>query len=235
MISIVIPVYNQADKISRTLDSILNQSYQNFEVLIVNDGSTDDVAAVVAAQKKKFDQRGIRYEFINQANQGAPAARNAGWRLAKGEYLFFCDADAQLRSNCLELLLKGLSDNPRASYAYPSFFWGRKLFKLESFSAERLRQAPFIHTMALIRAQDFPAAGWDESIKKLQDWDLWLTMLAQNKTGVYVDEILFEISPGGHISNWLPSIAYKILPFLPQVKKYKQAVVRVKSKHGIKD
>lgn len=235
MISIIIPVYNQAEKISRTLDSLLNQSYQDFEVLIIDDGSTDNITAVAAEQKSKFAQQGIRYEFLHQTNQGAPAARNAGWRLAKGEYLFFCDADAQLQPNCLELLLKGLAETPQASYAYPSFFWGRKLFKLEKFSPERLRQAPFIHTMALIRAQDFPASGWDESIKKLQDWDLWLTMLAQNKVGVFVDEILFEISPGGYISNWLPSIAYKVLPFLSQVKKYKQAVVRVKNKHHVKD
>jgi hypothetical protein len=101
------------------------------------------------------------------------------------------------------------------------------------FNAEKLKTAPYIHTMGLIRRSDFPAAGWDINIKKLQDWDLWLTMLEQGHEGLWVNQILFTIAPGGIISSWLPASAYLLFPFLPTVKKYKRAVQIVKHKHGL--
>lgn len=257
MISIIIPVYNQAKKITKTLASLARQSYSDYEVIIVNDGSTDGVENVFAAYYKKLTGIGKtannkqtstsdnqtdsvnsqptanHYLFINQSNAGAPAARNRGAREAQGDFLFFCDADAVLEPAALETMLNALSANPSAAYAYSSFYWGRKLFKAGEFSAEKLKAGPFIHTMSLIRRADFPAGGWDEKIKKLQDWDLWLTMLEQGKVGLGIDQVLFTVSPGGTISSWLPSFAYKYLPFLPAVKKYHAAVKIIKDKHGL--
>jgi len=237
MISIIIPVYNQADKIIETLKSIANQTVCDYEVIIINDGSTDGVENVCASYLKnlKEDDREIThsYLFLNQENKGAPAARNRGWREAKGDYLFFCDADAVLEKTALEELLTALINNPGASYAYSSFKWGNKLFKLSPFSANRLRQEPYIHTMSLIKSTDYPDGGWDENIKKFQDWDLWLTMLKHDKIGIFVDRVLFKVSPGGTISAWLPSFAYKFLPFLPTIKKYNAALAVIKTKHGL--
>ncbi len=233
MISIIIPVYNQADKITATLKSIEAQSYRDYEVIIVNDGSTDDVD-LVFGEFVKNSQDQNSYLFINQENKGAPAARNKGFASSSGEYLFFCDADAVLGANALELMLKTLNDNPDAAYAYSSFYWGEKFFKIGIIDAKKLEAAPCIHTMSLIRRSDFPAKGWDESIKKLQDWDLWLTIWQEKgKLGVFIKNPLFKVSPGGTISSWLPSFAYKFLPFLPKVKKYKNAVKIVKDKHGL--
>lgn len=232
MISIIIPVYNQAQKLVKTLEGISRQAYQDYEVIIVNDGSNDQADLVFANYYKKLETEN-RYLFINQSNQGAPAARNRGLREARGEYLFFCDADAVLAPGALEAMLDALNRNPQASYAYPSFNWGRKLFKVGNFDPDKLKQGPYIHTMALIRRADFPAEGWDINIKKLQDWDLWLTMLEQGHVGVWVPQILFTVAPGGRISSWLPSFAYKFLPFLTEVKKYNNAVRLVKEKHGL--
>ena len=131
------------------------------------------------------------------------------------------------------MLLETLNNNPQASYAYPSFIWGKKLFKGQPFNPEELRKKPYIHTMALIRRSDFPENGWDEKIKKFQDWDLWLTMLNNNKIGIFVDAVLFTVTPGGTISSWLPSFAYKLLPFLPLVKKYKKAMAIIYAKHQL--
>lgn len=236
MISIIIPVYNQADKIIKTLNSITSQTYTDFELIIVNDGSTDNVENACAPYLKKLSKQlstDHNCLFINQENKGAPAARNRGREAAKGDYLFFCDADAVLKETALEELLASLAWHPEASYAYSSFQWGKKLFKLASFDADRLRQEPYIHTMSLIKALDYPDSGWDQSIKKFQDWDLWLTMLKNGKTGVFVDKVLFKVSTGGTISSWLPSFAYKLLPFLPAVKKYKRALEIIKKKHGL--
>jgi glycosyltransferase involved in cell wall biosynthesis len=232
MISVIVPVYNQADKIVATLKGLISQTYQDFEVIIVNDGSSDHLDEVL---EKFLSQTNSTNTFliIHQLNQGAPSARNNGWHKARGEYLFFCDADAVLVPEALETMLNELSGHPEASYVYSSFLWGSKLFKLGPYDATKLQQGPYIHTMSLIRRNDFPTTGWDESIKKLQDWDLWLTMLENNHTGIFIDEALFKVSPSGNISSWLPAFAYKALPFLPQVKKYKQAMAIIKAKHNL--
>jgi glycosyltransferase involved in cell wall biosynthesis len=232
MISIIIPVYNQAQRLLKVLASLRRQTGADYEVIIVNDGSRDNVEEIFAAYYKTL-KTDNHYLFINQKNMGAPAARNRGAREARGDFLFFCDADAVLQPAALETLLNALNNDPGASYAYPSFYWGRKLFKVGPFEQEKLKAAPGIHTMALIRRADFPAAGWDENIKKLQDWDLWLTMLEAGKYGVWADQALFRVSPGGSISYWLPSAAYKFLPFLPAAKRYKAAVKIIKDKHGL--
>lgn len=232
MISIIIPVYNQAKKLEITLNSIARQEYDDWEVIVVNDGSTDDPESVFSKFTSSINLD-KRFVFINQENKGAPAARNRGLKDAQGEYLFFCDADADLRPEALVELLRALNANAQASYAYPSFRWGSKLFKVGPYNKEKLKNGPYIHTMALIRREDFPASGWDESIKKFQDWDLWLTMSENEKSGVWVDKVLFTIAPGGSISSWLPSFAYKLFPFLESVKKYNAAMAVIKEKHGL--
>jgi glycosyltransferase involved in cell wall biosynthesis len=232
MISIIIPVYNQGKKLLKTLHSINKQTYTEYEVIIVNDGSADGVETLFADYYKNLSNNN-HYLFINQINGGAPAARNRGYQEAKGEYLFFCDADATLKPEALEMMLKTLNDNPSIAYVYSSFLWGKKLFKTGDFDPDKLKRMPYIHTMSLLRRSAYPAGGWDESIKKLQDWDLWLTILEKGGVGLWIPQILFTVSPGGIISSWLPSFAYKYLPFLKDVKKYNTAVKIIKNKHGL--
>lgn len=232
MISIIIPLYNQSDKILKCLESIATQTYVNYEIIIVNDRSSDKLSDVIRKTKNDF---GIKIEWLhNIENHGAPYSRNKGFRKSKGGYLLFCDADVILRNDSLELMLDTLNNHPEASYVYPSFKYGRKLFKLWNFDADKLRQMPYIHSSALIRREHFPEKGWDESLKKLQDWDLWLTMLDEGHSGLWINEVLFQVDGGGHtMSSWLPSFAYKLMPFLPSVKKYKKAMEIVKRKHNI--
>lgn len=232
MISVIIPLYNRQKTIIKTLDSLKAQTYKDFEVIIINDGSTDDSEQVVAKYLQQ-NSGSNAYSFFNQTNQGAPAARNRGFKESKGDFLLFCDADAKLEPIALEIMLEALKRNPEASYAYSSFNWGKKLFKLDEFNPEQLKKMPCIHSMSLIRRADFPVSGWDESLKKFQDWDLWLTMLDHGKIGVWIPRVLFQISTGGTISSWLPSFAYKLLPFLPAVKRYQTAMAIIKNKHNL--
>jgi hypothetical protein len=92
---------------------------------------------------------------------------------------------------------------------------------------------PYIHTSSLIRRADFP--GFDETLKKFQDWDLWLSIAESGGKGVWIDKMLFSVAPGGSMSDWLPAIAYRLLPFLPAVKKYNKARLIIKKKHGLGD
>jgi len=235
MISVIIPVYNMAGKLEKCLGSIMAQTMLGvpgaLEIIIVNDGSSDNIEYVVGKEKYFFDEKNIPFKYVSQQNQGANAARNRGFKESGGEFIIFCDADVILKPEMLDKMKCALLTNPEASYAYSSFFWGAKKFKLWAFDAERLRRMPYITTTSLIRREYFP--GFDEKIKRFQDWDLWLTMLEKGYTGVWIDEPLFTVITGGTMSNWLPKFAYKLLPFLPAVKKYKNSVEIIRKKHNL--
>jgi len=222
LISVIIPAFNSRKTIANCLASIKNQTLKNFEIIVVNDGSTDDTQQIVAATSN--------VTLINQTNLGAAAARNRGTRAAHGNFLIFCDADIIARPTLLQTMYDALQKNPAASYAYSSFKFGYKTFKLFAFDPARLERMPYIHTTALIRREHFP--GFDENLKRFQDWDLWLTMLEQRHTGVFINQVLFQVASGGTMSQWLPKIAYQ-LPFLPRVKTYRQAEAIIKSKHHL--
>lgn len=229
MISIIIPVWNQADKINKCLDSLKLQTYKDFEIIIVNDGSQDNIHEVLNIYKKEFK----KFLVINQVNSGPNYARNRGLREAVGDYLIFSDADLVFRVDALEVMLNTLNRSPEASYVYPSHRFGKKLFRLWEFDEEKLKKMPYIHTTALVRKEQFP--GFDENIKRLQDWDVWLTMLKNGHKGKWIPEVLFEIiDTNATMSSWLPSFAYKFFPFLPKVKKYKNAVEIIKKKHSLR-
>ena len=237
MVSFIIPIYNQADKLGACLRSIAKQTDQDFEVIVVDDGSHDNPEKAFGDFINSEHATCLRgegcYAFFHQANHGAPSARNHGFLESKGEYLFFCDADVTLNPDILTKLRATLDSHPEASYAYSSFYFGNKLFKVGPFSADKMRQAPYINPMALLRREHFPHRGWDESIKKFQDWDLWLTMLEEGHQGIFVPEVLYRVQTGGTMSTWLPGFAYKLCPFLPAVKRYKAAMAVIKQKHHL--
>lgn len=105
LVSIIIPTYNRADLISETLDSVLAQTYQNWECIVVDDGSADDTAAIIASYCK-IDSRFQRFQRPKNKLKGANACRNLGFEKSKGEYLIFLDSDDLLEDTCLEGRLK---------------------------------------------------------------------------------------------------------------------------------
>ncbi len=229
-VSIVIPTYNHAREIGRCLESIFKQTFQNFEIVVVNDGSTDNTLGVLEKYKD-------RIKIINQENKGASVARNRGAKEVRGEHLLFCDADLILKPKMLEKMVKVLDDNQEVSYVYSSFHFGWKVFRLWSFDEERLKKMPYIHTSSLMRKRDFP--GFDEKLKKFQDWDLWLTMLENGKKGALIPEVLFKVRPRKiGISQWLPKIFYKI-PWkkfglrIRALEEYEKAKAVIKEKHHL--
>lgn len=99
MISIIIPLYNKAESISKTIESVVNQNYTDFEIIVVDDGSTDNSRMIV----EKFKDARIRYEY--KTNGGVSSARNYGAKIAKSEWLFFLDADDLLLQDALKNLI----------------------------------------------------------------------------------------------------------------------------------
>lgn len=110
LVSVIIPVYNAEKFISDCIDSVLNQSWKQWEVILIDDGSTDDSLSVI---KKKVGSDN-RFLIVTQQNSGAPAARNYGLSLAKGKYIQFLDADDCLSANKLKNQVQVLESNPNA-------------------------------------------------------------------------------------------------------------------------
>lgn len=192
-IGVVVPAYNASPTLGRTLASLRRQRGVRTEIVVVDDGSTDDTAAVAEPQ-------GVR--VLRQPNAGAPAARNRGAAALRTDFFFFCDADVTLAPTALRELLRGLLTHPEAAYSYSSFRFGVRTHRCGPFDANRLRRLNYISTMSLIRRADFP--GFDETLNRLQDWDLWLTLLSRGKPGIWVPRYLFSATPrGSGISGWL--------------------------------
>ena len=116
MISIIIPVYNAEKYLGKCLDSILNQTYSDFEIIIVNDGSSDSSDSIC----KKYMLDEPRIQYIIQKNQGVSAARNTGIKRAKGEYLLFVDADDTIDSLMLKKMLESIEDK-KSDMVYVGF------------------------------------------------------------------------------------------------------------------
>ncbi len=232
LVSIVIPTYQHANTIGLCIESVLDQTYSPIEIIVIDDGSTDNTAEVL----QKFDGK-IR--VIHQKNTGANPARNRGLAEATGEFVMFCDADVVMKPQMIQQFVQQLIDHSEASYAYGGFKFGWKVFRGVLFSGERLRKMNFIHTTSLVRRADFP--GFDEAMKRFQDWDVWLTMLEKKKIGVLVPGVWCDVLIDGESrigSSWLPSFMYRLpwkyLGWQPKrVRKYHEAREAIVKKHRL--
>lgn len=106
-VSVVIPIYNTAKYLHDTLDSICNQTLQDIEIIIINDGSTDNSEEII----NLYSQKDSRIEYYYQPNQGPSVARNNGMKYAKGEYIYFMDSDDVLDLNALNKCYHECKDN----------------------------------------------------------------------------------------------------------------------------
>lgn len=106
-VSIIVPVYNSATYLQLSVDSILNQTYQDFELILVNDGSVDD-SGKICTNYSLLDKR---VKVVHQENGGVSKARNRGIEEAVGKYVYFCDSDDYLFSDALETMIREIGDN----------------------------------------------------------------------------------------------------------------------------
>lgn len=135
MISVVVPVYNVQDYLQECLDSLIAQTYKDFEVILVNDGSTDSSPAMC----EEYAARDTRFRVLHQENKGLSGARNTGIEAAQGEYLFFLDSDDYLPLDTLEIL-HAVAMETGADYVA-----GTSLRKYGDKKEERLRIRDEVH------------------------------------------------------------------------------------------
>ena len=228
MISVIIPVYNNHKQLEKCLASLERQNFKDFEVIVVDDGSIRPRGFEFLVPNFQFSP----IFFYRIKHGGAPKARNFGFEKSRGEFVLFCDADMELREDCLEKMIKILKNNPDKAYAYSDFKYGFKKFKFWQFDAVKLKKNNYINTCSLLRRKDF--INWDEKLNRFQDWDLWLSLLEKGKIGVYIPEVLLKAdAKSGKISQWLPRFLYKF-PWLKKVKEYNRAKKVIVQKHSLR-
>ena len=126
---------------------------------------------------------------VNDEGKGANWARNRGFEMVKTPYVLFSDNDITWESDALLNLFSAMHEDVHASYAYGGYTLNGVSHSFREFSHYALRCNNYISTMSLVWSEDFP--GFDESLQRLQDWDLWLTMLGRNQFGVYCGHKVF--------------------------------------------
>ena len=185
MFSIVIPLYNKELSVGNTIHSVLNQRFQDFEVLVVNDGSTDNSANAV----EKINDARIR--LITQTNLGVSAARNRGITEAKFEWIAFLDSDDLWLENHLEEVANMITAFPAEKFFTTSFIYSddRKLFKhnrnstifkVESYFKESIKETLLCADTIVINKDCFKCSGlFNTQMKSGEDTELWNRMVRQ--------------------------------------------------------
>src|ERR1700680_1299064 len=195
-VSVIIPAYNAAAFAAGALDSVLAQTWQDFEVIVVDDGSKDDTANVV--QPYLADPR-IRYIF--QQNRGLPGARNAGAKVSTGAYLAFLDADDFLAPTALATVHQRFEESG-AAWSIVSLIKvdGQKKILRRAGVPEgslllAILQNDFVTRSPFYRRDEFFAIGmYDEEMRMREDWDINIRMIAAAKPFITIEEALYLYS-----------------------------------------
>jgi glycosyltransferase involved in cell wall biosynthesis len=192
LVSVIIPCYNYGNYVEEAIDSVLQQTFQNFEIIVVNDGSTDPVTIEVLKHLKKPKTR-----VIHQANKGLPEARNEGIRHAKGKYICCLDADDTLEPTYLEKAVALLEANPGIAFAYS---WVRlfgdeeKIWYTEPYDLEKLLRYNHISVASVFRYDAWKQVGGycSEMRQGYEDWEFWIRLGSHGFRGQLIPEALFN-------------------------------------------
>lgn len=201
-ISVVIPVYNSSETIARALDSVLAQTLSDYEIVIVDDGSKDDLESALRPYA-------TRVRLLKQANQGASAARNHGARAAVGHYIAFLDADDFWHPSKLELQLAAFRAHPTAALCWTGHGYWRPGEPLPSYTLtvdqeqavlsedfESLFLDPYLGTPGVMmpKAEFERLGGFREDLHSAEDIDLWLRAAYGGATVLVRAQLFFVVS-----------------------------------------
>jgi len=198
-ISVIIPSFNRAKYLGDTIRSVLGQSFQDFEIIIVDDGSTDNTKEIVL----DFQKRDNRIKYLYQNNKGTSSAKNTGIKLSQGDFLQFLDSDDLIEEKKLEVQVYHLNTNPDTDIVYsdarffPDEDIAKRYYSLDgknrpwmpkiSGSGEELLKLLLSRNIMptsapLLRKNIFKIIKpFDESLICYEDWDLWIRCALANK------------------------------------------------------
>lgn len=200
LVSVIVPVYNRENLIERCLESIVNQTYGNIEIIVVDNNSSDNTCDRVTAWIERNNHR-VKTELLSESKRGACAARNRGLQEARGEYVIFFDSDDAMRPTLISKAInKFIADDKTEIVA-----WNCCIHLLDGnerippFNIDNPIEGHLIH--ALLRPQGYMAktdlikraGGWNENLPAWNDWELGTRLLLLNPLVAGIDETLADI------------------------------------------
>ena len=202
-ISIIIPTYNRKSFLIHAINSVLNQTYQNLELIIIDDGSSDKTENII---KKKYP----KIKFYKQKNKGVSAARNKGIKMASCKWIAFLDSDDRWHPRKLENQINYLLTHPRYKICHTDEIWIRKGIRINQHKKHKkhgghifdkcLDLCRISPSSVIIHKDVFNKVGlFNEKLPVCEDYDLWLR-IAEKFPVLYLDEKL-TIKYGGHLNQ----------------------------------
>ncbi len=192
LLSVIVPCYNQEKYLAETLSSVLNQQYNNWECLIIDDGSTDTSSEIA----KKFTIEDNRFKLFVTENQGVANARNFGIHNSQGEFILPLDGDDLIGNNYLTDAINAFKGNPNLKVVYSKVeLIGSQngIWNLEPFNLKNLLRSNMIFCSGVFKKTDFEKTqGYDPNLKEgLEDWDFWIQLLKNGGEVIQLPDVHF--------------------------------------------
>jgi glycosyltransferase involved in cell wall biosynthesis len=192
LFSIIIPLFNKSPYIQRAIDSVLNQEFKGYEIIVVNDGSTDGGGELVE------EEYGSKIRIFNQSNSGVSFARNQGILHAKFSWIAFLDADDYWHPQYLAFMAQAISENPEIGILgahYDSVTLSEnpqlKYFSFQDYFKQAVRNTYFFTSATVVRKTFFDnKPGFDPRLKLGEDIDVWLRASLFFGDGLYIQNTL---------------------------------------------
>ncbi|HEY9644835.1 MAG TPA: glycosyltransferase [Chroococcidiopsis sp.] len=208
LVSVVIPVYNGENTIRETIQSVLGQTFSDFELLIINDGSTDSTLEILSAIADP------RLQVHSYPNAGLAASRNRGIAIATGELISFIDADDLWTADKLEAQVNALAQHPNSAIAYS---WTNCIDDNGKFLRQGSHVSANGHVYAQLLTNNFvdsgsnvlvrraafdKTGGFDPTLKAAEDWDMWFRLAAHYEfVAVPKPQVLYRVSTRSMSTN----------------------------------
>jgi len=246
LISVIVPCFNQGIYLNDALQSLYNQSYPNWECLVIDDGATDDTETIA----RQWERKDKRVKYFYKENGGLSSARNKGLDESKGEYIQFLDADDIIDSNKFAVSLKlGLNadlvisnykmfTNTNGPYTDPAWQLNMDQFNFKTILNKWDDDFAIPIHCGLFKRELFNAIRFNESLKAKEDWLMWLQVYQLPVATVFIDEpfALYRFVPNGMTQNkplmhnnlvLAYQLIYEEIPDAYRADLYKKAVTHL--------
>ncbi|WP_294303752.1 glycosyltransferase family 2 protein [uncultured Chryseobacterium sp.] len=189
-VSVIVPCYNQAQYLDECLQSVSNQTYSDWECLIIDDGSPDNTEQVA----QKWIEKDPRFTYYKKENGGVASARNYALKKIKGQWILPLDGDDKIHENYLSCAVEKMKEGYDLIYCRADYFGLRnEPFLLPDYNYENLLKYNVIFCSALFRRDKLGSIRYDENmIHGLEDWEFWISYLSGQDMKVFrLDQTLF--------------------------------------------
>lgn len=215
-VSIIVACYNQSQYLDDCLNSVINQSFAEWECIIVNDGSNDETGEVAY----KWVNRDNRFKYFEKENGGVSSARNFGIKQSSGKYILPLDGDDYIHKDYIEVSIRTIESNPEISLVYSllkKFGLENYQWNLGKYAYQKLLVGNLIFSSALFKREDFDkTTGYDESMKDgLEDWEFWIRLLNEDSKVFQIQKVYFFYRIKAQSKNRItPEMVEKIKLFI---------------------